>query len=181
MKQIRSLLRHSPITEELSDAEVDLLNDMLVVSHFSAGDLMCVPKGIYQDSLFIVMSGGIEVRLTTHEGVLTVHAAKPGDIANTIAFMGGGRDGVDSRLYADGNTSILRLDRRKLEEHLYTHPALVYRLTLGITRYVHGRLRLVSGEMRALNQRLACNDVEPQMRQGDPHFASYPHLASVMG
>lgn len=181
MKQIRSLLRHSPITEELSDAEVDLLNDMLVVAHFSAGDLMCLPKGIYQDSLFIVMSGGIEVRLTSREGVLTVHAAKPGDIANTIAFMGGGRNGVDSRLYADGDTSILRLDRSKLEEHLYTHPALVYRLTLGITRYVHGRLRQVNGEMRALNQRLACDDVEPQMRQGDPHFATSPHLASVMG
>jgi len=181
MKQIRSLLRHSPITEELSDAEVDLLNDMLVVSHFSAGDLMCVPRGIYQDSLFIVMSGGIEVRLSSHDGVLTLHAAKPGDIANTIAFMGGGRNGVDSRLYADGDTSVLRLDRSKLEEHLYTHPALVYRLTRGITRYVHGRLRHVNGEMRALNQRLACDDVEHQMRQGDQHFATSPHLASVMG
>ena len=172
MKQVRSLLRHSPITEELSDAEVDLLNDMLVVAHFSAGDLMCLPKGIYQDSLFIVVSGGIEVRLTSQEGVLTLHAVKPGDIANTIAFMGGSRNGVDSRLYAEGDTSVLRLDRSKLEEHLYTHPAMVYRLTRGITRYVHGRLRHVNGEMRALNQRLACDEVEPQMRQGTPHLAS---------
>lgn len=181
MKQIRSLLRHSPITEELSDAEVDLLNDMLVVAHFSAGDLMCLPKGIYQDSLFIVMSGEIEVRLTSHEGVLTLHVVKPGDIANTIAFMGGGRNGVDSRLYAEGDTSVLRLDRGRLEEHLYTHPALVYRLTRGITRYVHGRLRHVNGEMRALNQRLAGDEVEPQMRQGAPHYATSPHLAPVMG
>jgi len=181
MKQIRSLLRHSPITEELSDDEVDFLNTLLIADDFAAGDLMCVPKGIYQDSLFIVMSGGIEVRLTSREGSLTAHAVKPGDIANTIAFMGGGRNGIDSRLYAEGDTSVLRLDRSKLEEHLYTHPALVYRLTLGITRYVHGRLRQVNGEMRALNQRLACDDVEPQMRQGDPHFATSPHLASVMG
>lgn len=181
MKQIRSLLRLSPITEELSDDEVDLLSDILVVGHFSAGDLMCVPKGVYQDSLFIVMSGCIEVRLTSSEGVLTVHAAKPGDIANTITFMGGGRSGIDSRLYAEGDTSVLRLDRKKLEEYLYTHPALVYRLTRGITRYVHGRLRQVNGEVRALNQRLACDDVEPQMQQGSPHFATSPHLVSVMG
>lgn len=54
MKQIRALLRHSPITEELSEEEVDLLHDMLVVDEFSAGDLISVPKGIYRDSLFIV-------------------------------------------------------------------------------------------------------------------------------
>lgn len=181
MKQIRSLLRLSPITEELSDDEVDFLNTLLIADDFAAGDLMCVPKGIYQDSLFIVMSGGIEVRLTSREGSLTAHAVKPGDIANTIAFMGGGRNGIDSRLYAEGDTRVLRLDRSKLEEHLYTHPALVYRLTLGITRYVHGRLRQVNGEMRALNQRLACDDVEPQMQQGGPLFATSPRLEPVMG
>lgn len=181
MKTIRSMLRLSPITEELSDGEVDLLMSMLVVDNFSAGDLICLPKGIFQDSLFIVMSGGIEVRLSSREGVLTVHAIKPGDIANTIAFMGGNRSGIDSRLYAEGATRVLRLDRNKLEEHLYTHPALVYNLTRSITRYVHGRLRHLSGELDSLNQRITSSEVEPQMRQGDPHFATSPHLASVMG
>jgi CRP-like cAMP-binding protein len=160
------MLRLSPITEELSDDEVDLFMSMLVVDDFSAGDLICLPKGIFQDSLFIVMSGGVEVRLTSREGLLTAHAIKPGDIANTIAFMGGNSFGIDSRLYAEGATSVLRLDRNKLEEHLYTHPVLVYRLTRGITRYVHGRLRHLSGEVASLNHRITCAAVETQMQRG---------------
>ncbi|MDH2915455.1 MAG: cyclic nucleotide-binding domain-containing protein [Gallionella sp.] len=181
MKPISSMLRLSPITEELSDDEVDLLMSMLVADDFSAGDLICLPKGIFQDSLFIVMSGGIEVRLNSPEGVLTVHAIKPGDIANTIAFMGGNRFGIDSRLYAEGATSVLRLDRNKLEEHLYTHPVLVYRLTRGITRYVHGRLRYLSGELTSLNQLITCADIEPQMRQGDAVTRAMSSSELVMG
>jgi len=175
------MLRLSPITEELSDDEVDLLMSMLVVDDFSAGDLICLPKGIFQDSLFIVMSGGIEVRLTSREGVLTVHAIKPGDIANTIAFMGGNRFGIDSRLYAEGATRVLRLDRNKLEEHLYTHPALVYKLTCGITRYVHGRLRHLSGELDSLNQRITSSAVEPQMQQGEAVKRPLSDFELVMG
>lgn len=62
---------------------------------------------------------------------------------------------------------MLRLDRGKLEEHLYTHPVLVYRLTRGITRYVHGRLRHLSVEVLELNQRIAILEVGSQMQQSD--------------
>jgi len=175
------MLRLSPITEELSDDEVDLLMSMLVVDDFLAGDLICLPKGIFQDSLFIVMSGGVEVRLTSREGLLTVHAIKPGDIANTIAFMGGNRFGIDSRLYAEGATRVMRLDRNKLEEHLYTHPNLVYSLTRNITRYVHGRLRHLSGELAALNQSITSSAVEPQMQQGEAVKRHLSDLELVMG
>jgi CRP-like cAMP-binding protein len=181
MKPIRSMLRLSPITEELSDDEVDHLMSMLVVDDFSSGDLICLPKGIFQDSLFIVVSGGVEVRLTSQEGVLTVHVAKPGDIANTIAFMGGSRFGIDTRLYAEGATKLLRLDRNKLEEHIYTHPIMVYRLTRGISRYVHGRLRHLSGELTSLNQRITSSEVELQMQQGEAVERPLSDLELVMG
>lgn len=181
MKSIRPMLRLSPITEELSDDEVDILMNILVVDDFAAGDLICLPQGIFQDSLFIVMSGGVEVRLTSPEGLLTVHAIKTGDIANTIAFMGGNRYGVDSRLYAQGATRVLRLDRNKFEAHLYTHPALVYRLTRGITRYVHARLRHLSGEVSVLNQRITGTDGQPQMRQGDAVPCAKLPFELVMG
>jgi CRP-like cAMP-binding protein len=175
------MLRLSPITEELSDDEVDHLMSMLVVDDFSSGDLICLPKGIFQDSLFIVVSGGVEVRLTSQEGVLTVHVAKPGDIANTIAFMGGSRFGIDTRLYAEGATKLLRLDRNKLEEHIYTHPIMVYRLTRGISRYVHGRLRHLSGEVAVLNQLITCAVVEPQMLQGATITRTTPYFEGGMG
>lgn len=181
MKSIRAMLHLSPITEELNDADIDLLMSMLVVDEFSAGDLICLPKEDFKDSLFIVMSGGVEVRLTSPEGVLTVHAIKPGDIANTIAFMGGNRYGIDSRLYAEGATRVLRLDRIKLEEHLYTHSALVYRLTRGITRYVHGRLRHLNGEIDSLNHRITSSDVGRQMQQGEAIKLTLPDFVLEMG
>lgn len=167
MKISGLMLRLSPITEALNDSELEFLNTLLVAEEFTTGKLICSSSSAHHDSLFIVMSGDIEMQLTSQEGLLTLHAIKPGDVANILAFMGAPRTAVDSTLHAIGATSVLRLDRHTLERHLYSHPTLVYKLTCGLARYVHGRLRHLYGEVTELNQRISCPPIERQMQQGE--------------
>ncbi|MEQ1533376.1 MAG: cyclic nucleotide-binding domain-containing protein [Sideroxydans sp.] len=181
MKANGLILRLSPITEALSDGEVEFLNTLLVAEAFATGELICSSNSPHHDSLFIVMSGGIKVRLTSQEGRLTVHAINLGDVANILAFMGASRATATSTLHAEGATSVLRLDRHTLERHLYSHPGLVYRLTCGITRYVHSRLRHLCGEVEALNQRITCTPFERQMQQGEFIRPTASHTELVMG
>ncbi len=181
MKISGLMLRLSPITEALNDGEVEFLNTLLVVEEFETGALICSSNSPRHDSLYIVMRGDIEMRLTSQESSLTVHAIKPGDVANILAFMGATRAVVDSTLYAVGTTSVLRLDRHTLERHLYSHPALVYRLTCGLARYVHGRLRHLCGEVQALNQYITCAPIERQMQQGEFIRPTASHTELVMG
>lgn len=181
MKSNGLILRLSPITEALSDGEVEFLNTLLVAEAFATGELISSSSSPHHDSLFIVTSGDIEMRLTSQEGLLTVHAIKQGDVANILAFMGATRATVDSTLYAEGVTSVLRLDRPALERYLYSHPGLVYRLTCGITRYVHGRLRHLYGEVVALNQRITCAPIERQMQQGAFIKVAVSYAEKVMG
>lgn len=180
MTSARQTLRNSPITEDLNDAEVGILEPLLTMTDFRAEALIAIPGDASQSGLYILVSGRIEVRLHSKEGELTVHALHPGDIANTIAFVGGETDGVTATLHAIGPTRVLTLERGKLEGLIHQHPEIVYRLQRGIVRYVHSRLRYLNTELIVLNQRIVGSELGIQMQQGsmanqgDTHSASCP-------
>ncbi len=177
-------LRNTPITEDLNDAEVGILEPLLTMADFGAEALIAIPGDTSQSGLYILVSGRIEVRLHSREGELTVHALHPGDIANTIAFVGGETDGVTATLHAIGPTRVLILDRAKLEGLIHQHAGIVYRLQRGIVRYVHSRLRYLNTELIVLNQRIAGSLPGIPMQQGstadkgDTPSASRPALST---
>lgn len=145
-------LRTSPVTEELSEAEVSILSEMFEVQEYKTGEMIVQPGDAQHDNLYILASGDIEVRIAAGGGEeSTVHVLKPGDLAGMITFAGGAATQISATLYAVGATKVLSMERAKFETLINSHPMLVYRVMRGIIRNMHGILRRVNSESAELS------------------------------
>jgi len=145
-------LRISPVTEELSEAEISILSEMFEVQDYKAGEMIVQPGNAQHDNLYILASGDIEVRIAAGSGEeSTVHVLKPGDLAGMITFAGGAATQISATLYAVGATKVLSMERAKFETLINSHPKLVYRVMRGIIRNMHGILRRVNSESAELS------------------------------
>lgn len=151
MSLVIDTLRTSTITEELSDAEVDILAGLFEVRDYKAGEAIVQPDGDHPDNLYILAHGDIEVRLQSGEGESTIHVLKPGDLAGMITFVGGAASQVSAALYAVGNTKVLSLERAKFETLINSHPMIVYKVMRGVARNMHGIVRRVNVQSAELS------------------------------
>lgn len=145
---------------------------MLEIHDYKSGDVITTPCDTTPDSLYILVQGGIEVRVQSMEGMHSIHAHKPGDLANVIAFTGGFRTGICTSLHAVGYTQVLSLPRTKFEALIHTHPTVVYRFTKGLIRYVHSVMHHLNMDLVVLNQQINCSGIQCQMLQGTLHQVS---------
>ncbi len=150
MSLVLETLRTSPVTEELSEAEVEILADLFEVKEFKAGDVIVQPQDQQPDNLFILASGEVEVKIESGGDESTVHVLKPGDLAGMITFAGGAATQISATLYAVGPTKVLSMERARFETLINTHPMLVYRVMRGIIRNMHGIVRRVNIESAEL-------------------------------
>ncbi|BBJ00464.1 hypothetical protein FGKAn22_21560 [Ferrigenium kumadai] len=151
MSLVIDTLRTSTITEELSDAEVDILAGLFEVRDYKAGEAIVQPNGDHPDNLYILAHGDIEVRLQSGEGESTIHVLKPGDLAGMITFVGGAASQVSAALYAVGNTKVLSLERARFESLINSHPMIVYKVMRGVARNMHGIVRRVNVQSAELS------------------------------
>ncbi len=151
MSLVIDTLRTSTITEELSDAEVDILAGLFEVRDYKAGEAIVQPDGDHPDTLYILAHGDIEVRLHSGEGESTIHVLKPGDLAGMITFVGGAASQVSAALYAVGATKVLSLERAKFETLINSHPMIVYKVMRGVARNMHGIVRRVNVQSAELS------------------------------
>lgn len=151
MSLVTDTLRTSPVTEELNDAEVDILAELFEVRDYNAGDVIVQPQDQHPDNLYILAHGDIEVRIESSGEESTVHVLKPGDLAGMITFAGGAASQISATLYAVGPTKVLSLERAKFETLINSHPMLVYRVMRGIIRNMHGIVRRVNIESAELS------------------------------
>jgi CRP-like cAMP-binding protein len=151
MSLVIDTLRISPVTEELSDAEVEILAELFEVQEYKSGDVIVKPNDVQHDNLYILASGDIEVKIESTEEKTTIHVLKPGDLAGMITFAGGAASQISATLYAIGPTKVLSMQRLKFESLLNSHPWLVYRVMRGIIRNMHGIVRRVNSESSELS------------------------------
>lgn len=151
MSLVIDTLRTSPVTEELSQAEVEILATLFEVQEFKAGDIIVQPKDDQPDNLYILAYGDIEVKIESGGEESTVHVLKPGDLAGMITFAGGAATHISATLYAVGPTKVLSMARNRFETLINTHPMLVYRVMRGIIRNMHGIVRRVNIESAELS------------------------------
>ncbi len=151
MSLIIDTLRTSTITEELSDAEVDILAGLFEVQDFKAGEAIVQPGDDQPDNLYILAHGDIEVKIRSGAEETTVHVLKPGDLAGIITFVGGAASSISATVYAVGQTKVLCLPRAKFETLVNSHPMIVYRVMRGVVRNVHGIVRRVNSESAELS------------------------------
>jgi CRP-like cAMP-binding protein len=109
MSLVIDTLRASTISEELSDAEVDILAGLFEVQDFKAGEAIVQPGDDQPDNLYILAHGDIEVKIRSGMEETTVHVLKPGDLAGIITFVGGAASAISATVYAVGQTKVLCL------------------------------------------------------------------------
>ncbi len=151
MSLVIDTLRTSPVTEELSEAEVALLADLFEVQEYKAGDIIVQPNDEQPDNLYILASGEVEVKVASGAEETVIHVLKPGDLAGMITFAGGAAAQVTATLYAVGDTKVVSMARSRFETLINSHPMLVYRVMRGIIRNMHGIVRRVNIESAELS------------------------------
>lgn len=150
MSLVIDTLRTSTITEELNDAEVEIIAKLFDVQDFKSGEDIINPNVEQPDNLYILAHGEIKVKIQSIEGESVIHVLKPGDLAGIITFAGGNSSHISATLCAVGDTKVLSLPRGKFETLINTHPMIVYRVMRGVVRDVHGivrRMNALSAEM----------------------------------
>lgn len=151
MSLVIDTLRTSTITEELSDAEVEILAGLFEVQDYKAGQAIVQPGDDQPDNLYILAHGDIEVKIKSGNEETIVHVLKPGDLAGIITFVGGAASAISATVYAVGNTKVLSLPRAKFETLINSHPMIMYRVMRGVVRNVHGIVRRVNSESAELS------------------------------
>jgi CRP/FNR family transcriptional regulator, cyclic AMP receptor protein len=151
MSLVIDTLRTSTITEELSDAEVEILSKLFEVRDYKSGDIIVQPGDKQPDNLYILAHGDIEVKIESGGQESTIHVLKPGDLAGIISFAGGAASDISATLYAVGKTKVLSMARAEFEKLVNTHPMIVYKVMRGVVRNVHGIVRRVNSQSKELS------------------------------
>lgn len=152
MSLVIDTLRTSPVTEELSDTQIEILAELFEVQEYQEGDVIVQPNDEQPDNLYILASGEIEVKIQSGSDESTVHVLKPGDLAGMITFAGGAATQVSATLYAVGPTKVLSMPRSRFETLINSHPMLMYRVMRGVIRNMHGIVRRVNIESAELSK-----------------------------
>lgn len=148
---ILQTLNNSTLTEELRDAEIEILARLFEVKDFKAGTAMLRPgEERLKNSLIVLASGEVEATATLGGEQATLHLLQPGDLAGIITFAGGNVAQISATVIAKTDCQVLLLERSKFESLLNTQPAIVYYVMRGIVRHTHGivrRMNMQSVEM----------------------------------
>ena len=148
---ILQTLRNSTLTEELRDAEVEALADIITIQDYKKGEYLVKPgDSKLRNALMILATGQVEATATIGGEKATLHLLQPGDLAGIITFVGGSAAQISATVVAKSNCKVLLLERSRLESFLSTNPAIVYYVMRGIVRHVHGivrRMNMQSVEM----------------------------------
>jgi len=150
MSLVIEMLRTSTVTDELSDAEVKIIEGLFDVREYKSGEVITQPRDARPDNLYILASGDIEVKIESGEGESVIHVLKPGDLAGMITFVGGAAAQISATLCAVGVTKVLSLEREKFESLINCYPMITYRVMRGLARNMHSIVRRVNSQSTQL-------------------------------
>lgn len=152
MSLVIDTLRISTINEELTDAEIEIVEDLFEVLSFKSGDLIIRPGDKKRsDNLYILAQGEIQVKIQSGDGEAAIHTMKPGDLAGIITFVGGAPSQHSASLYSVGETKVLSMPSIKFDELVCSRPMTAHKIMRGIVRYVHGIVRNMNAKSSELN------------------------------
>jgi CRP-like cAMP-binding protein len=148
---ILATLHNSNLTEELRDAEIEALANIMSVHAYKAGEYLLQPGDTrLNKTLMVLAEGEVEATATVAGENVTLHLLQPGDIAGIITFVGGDVTQISATVLVKQDCKMLLLERSRFENLLNTNPAIVYYIMRGLVRHVHGivrRMNMQSVEM----------------------------------
>jgi CRP/FNR family transcriptional regulator, cyclic AMP receptor protein len=128
-------VRASPLAQDMTAAECAVLAGQLTLQSFGAKQVMA-REGSVDNRLYVVVSGSLSVvRQHGDADEVLLHTLGPGDFAHELGFL----DGAEryATLVAASESSVLVLEREKLEALIDSHPRVLYRVMCAIVRVVH--------------------------------------------
>jgi len=148
---ILTTLHNSNLTEELRDAEIEALANIMSVREYKAGEYLLQPGDTrLNKTLMVLAEGEVEATASVAGENVTLHLLQPGDIAGIITFVGGDVTQISATVLVKQDCKMLLLERSRFENLLNTNPAIVYYIMRGLVRHVHGivrRMNMQSVEM----------------------------------
>lgn len=152
MSLVIETLRISAITEELTDAEIEIFESLFSINSYKAGEPILRPGDNKQpDNLYILAQGEIQVKINGADGEKPIHVLKPGELAGIITFVGGAPSQHSAALYSVGETKVLSLPSAKFDELVCSRPMTAHKVMRGIVRYVHGIVRHMNAKSSDLS------------------------------
>ena len=132
------MIRNTPLGEELSESQCDALADKVNVIHLDKGDFL-IEEGKTDDSLFVIISGQIEVLVRSNDGkTVTLHILKEGNLAGELGFLDNHPHSAGLR--ALDSATVISLSRKDFESFIQADPDLMYKVMRSIMRTVHAIL-----------------------------------------
>ena len=151
MSLVLDTLRISTITEELTDAELEIFEKLFDVQNHKSGDLIVQPGGKEPDNLYILAQGEIQVKIHGDAGDSVIHVLKPGDVAGIITFVGGSPSQHSAVLSSVGESKVLSMPSAKFDALVTSRPMTAHKIMRGIVRYMHGIVRNMNAKSSDLN------------------------------
>jgi CRP/FNR family transcriptional regulator, cyclic AMP receptor protein len=144
---ILQTLINSTLTEELRDAEIEILAQLFEIREYKKGTSLLRPgEEQLKNSLIVLASGEVEATATLGGEQATLHLLQPGDLAGIITFAGGNVSQISATVIAKTDCKVLLLERARFESLLNTQPAIVYYVMRGVVRHTHGIVRRMNAQ-----------------------------------
>ena len=133
----REVLENSPLFQGMTPYQV---RKAILISelHEVAGGTRLIEQGTMGSSMYLVVSGELEVVRRDGGAERRLALLKPGDVLGEIGFIRATRRTADVRTL--GPVSVLRFDRDKLEKDLRFFPGIVAKLNFNISCILGRRL-----------------------------------------
>lgn len=138
-KVAKSLIRNSPLSEELSDRQCATLASIIKVAGLKANEFL-LEEGQVDDSLHVLVTGKLEVVKSDQGGeYVALHVLQPGDMAGELGFIDGMPHSAGLRAVSD--CEVFNIHREDFETLIGKDPDLTYKVMRSIVRTVHKILR----------------------------------------
>ena len=137
MSKQRAALEHSPLFKGMSGYQIRksiLISELL---EYGDGERLIV-QGTIGRSMFLVVSGQLQVVRVEPDGDRPIAALGPGDVFGEIGFVQSTRRTADVR--AAGPVSVLRFDHERIEKDLAFFPHIMAKLNFNISGILGKRL-----------------------------------------
>jgi hypothetical protein len=154
----REVLDNSPLFQGMTPYQV---RKAILISelHEVAAGTRLIEQGTMGGSMYLVVSGELEVVRRDDASERRVALLKPGDVLGEIGFIGATRRTADVR--ALGPVSVLRFDRDQLANDLRFFPGIVAKLNFNISCILGQRLSELVESRAAASTRPAQNGESP--------------------
>ena len=149
MTAITKLVLQSPLGEELSEQEAEVLSNLLNFRQLKEGEFL-INEGTTDNALYVLMVGKLEVVKHTGADELAYLAIlREGDLAGELSFIDGHEHSVSLR--ALDACEVLILYREGFEEIIDTNAQLAYKVMRAIARSTHRIVHRMNSEFIELN------------------------------